>query len=135
MSKILCEDRGQWVGDKYLYPNSWGWNINMSSTLTELIHLAGQYVDHWASDLFIFWGNHIENKEVMQDKDWNTTWYIGFRMQGVDWSEEPWEDEKNKVYVQKDNNMHYYRRIVKLEIGPDEHWGQNYLTMRLTEVA
>ena len=133
MSKILSEDCGQWVGDKFNYPNSWGWNINMSSTLTELIHLAGRYVEQWASDLFIFWNCHIDNKEVLQDKEWNETWYIGFRRQGVDWSNAPWEDKENKVYQEYNHNNHFYRRIVKLSIKPDEHY-KNQIIMRLEEM-
>lgn len=133
-NKIITEDRGQWIGDKWLYPESWGWNINMSSTLTELIHIAGKYVDAWASDLFIFWKYNIENKEIMQNKEWNKTWYIGFRECGVDWSDKPWKDEENKVFINEDNNSYYYRRIVKLEIAPDEQWYES-IKMTLTEVA
>ena len=133
MSKVLTEDRGQWVGDKWLYPSSWGWNINMSSTLTELIHLAGRYTDAWASDLFIFWSHNIENEEVKRNKDWNTTWYIGFRESGVDWSNEAWGKTENKVFEQRDKNMYYYRRVVKLNINPDND--RDCITMRLEEIA
>lgn len=132
MNRLITEDRGQWVGDKWLYPNSWGWHINMSSTLTELIHYAGRYTDNWASDLFIFWNYNIENEEIKRNKDWNTTWYIGFRESGVDWSNEEWK-EGNKVYEQKKGNMYYYRRVVKLEIKPDAD--KDYINMTMTEVA
>ena len=133
MSKILTEDSGQWVGDKWLYPNSWGWNINMSSTLTELIHLAGRYTDAWASDLFIFWSYNIENEELKRNREWKRTWYIGFRESGVDWSDEVWGKRENKVFVQRDKNMYYYRRIVKLNINPDND--RDCITMRLEEIA
>ena len=133
MSKVLTEDSGQWVGDKWLYPNSWGWNINMSSTLTELIHLAGRYTDAWASDLFIFWRYNIENEELKRNKDWSTTWYIGFRESGVDWSDEAWGKRENKVFEQRDKNMYYYRRVVKLNINPDND--KDCITMRLEEIA
>ena len=131
MSKVLTEDRGQWVGDKWLYPNSWGWNLNTSSTLTELIHLAGRYTDAWASDLFIFWIYNIENEEVTRNKEWHETWYIGFRECGVDWSNEAWGKRENKVFEQRDKNMYYYRRVVKLSINPDK----DCITMRLEEIA
>lgn len=133
-NKIIAEARGQWVGDKSYYPNSWGWNINMSSILTELIHYAGRYVDKWASDLFITWTYKVENRANMTDQNWKDTIYIGFREWGVDDSAEPW-GEGNRVFDQRNENLHYYRRIVKLEIGPDKEWGNDYLSMILTEVA
>lgn len=89
------------------------WSINYSSILTELIHMAGSYVDDWASDLFIIWNGCIEKH--LLEKDWNgSTLYIGFREQGVDHYEEGAPInvlEKNK----KESGIHYYRRIIKLE--------------------
>lgn len=128
MNNII--ERGQWV-ESY-ESNFWGWNINNSSILTKLIQLTGRYVDDWASDIYIFWRFHVDNLELMRDKNWNTTWYIGFRKQGVDWSDEPWERE-NKVFDFYKENDNYYRRIVKLKIRPGENKG--WIEFELSEVA
>lgn len=130
MSKIVAEASGQWVET---WHDDWGWHVNMSDILTKLIQYAGRYVDQWASDLFITWKYNVENEEKLRNKDWNETIYIGFRQQGVDNSSEPW-GEGNRVFEQKDKNMYYYRRIVKLEIGPHEY-GKDWISMKLEVVA
>ena len=131
MSKIIAEASGQWL-EPY-YTNEWGWNVNMSCILTKLIQYAGRYVDNYASDLFIIWKYNVENREKLRNKDWNETIFIGFRQYGVDNSSEPW-GVGNKVCEQYKNNMYYYRRIVKLVIGPHEY-GKGWIDMKLKVVA
>ena len=130
MSRIIAEVSGQWL--EPTFTNDWGWNINTSDILTKLIQYAGRYVDQWASDLFIIWKYDVENEDKLRNKEWNETIYIGFRQQGVDNSSMPW-GSRNKVYEQAHNNMYYYRRIVKLEIGPHEN-GKDWISMKLEEV-
>lgn len=132
MGKIVAETKGQWC-EQYLYPNTWGWNANTSDILTKLIHYAGRYVDQWASDLFISWQSYMENNETRRNKDWNQTIYFGFRMQGVDTSDQPWCDG-NSVYLQHKMNSSYYRRIAKLEIKANVEY-KDWITMTLTEIA
>lgn len=89
------------------------WHINYSAILTKLIQTAGRYVDQWASDLFIIWKYHIEEK--LTDQDWKgDTIYFGFREQGVDHYVEG--DEYNCIEQhKKDYGRYYYRSVLKLE--------------------
>ena len=117
---------GYWYQSNYEGESKW--DINYSSVLTELIHMAGTYVDNWASDLFRVWNYNIEKH--LTKKEWKgSVLYIGFREQGVDSYEEG--DFFNVIERNKEDcGVHYYRRIVKLETKIDK----DEITMELSQV-
>ena len=97
--------------------NSLGeWEVNYSSILTELIHEAGRYCEHYASDLFIDWeaiSNFLDRGETNTER----IFLFGFRQMGV--------DSMMSIFSRFDEADYHakleYRSMWRLDIETDDH--------------
>lgn len=108
VSRENCKfhDSGYWRYAWQSWYNKDGFEVNYSSILTNLIQNAGRWCEHHASDLFIIW-NAFEKR--LEDINYTgEKLVLGFRESGVD---------KNENVIKNYNeNCHYYRKIITVEI-------------------
>lgn len=88
-----------------LFDSKPSWDLNYSDILTNLIQLAGRFVEHYASDLFILWDSFDPKKQP--EYYIGETKLFGFRESGVDHNE--------NVIRNYNDNHHYYRKIAAVE--------------------
>ena len=84
------------------------WEINWTNIQTALVHLAGRWVEHWASDIFLVYANISPEG---RDRNWRgEKFLIGFRKNGID---------QNESVIGRLNNLHesnVYRKLAVIDI-------------------